>query len=61
MTHDDGVDALSEKLETCQDKNIAKEDLLRWLNLFFENKLFEIENIRNSNSYKVRSSLCLHF
>ena len=34
IPRDNSLDALSEKLETCQDKKIAKEDLLRWINLF---------------------------
>ena len=46
IPHEDGLDALSEKLETFQDKKIAKEDLLKMAKFVLKNNFFEF----NSNS-----------
>ena len=37
IPHEDHLDTLSEKLETCQDKKIAKEDLLKMAKFFLKN------------------------
>ena len=41
IPHEDGLDALSEKLETFQDKKIAKEDLLKMAKFVLNNIFFE--------------------
>ena len=37
IPHEDHLDTLSEKLETCWDKKIAKEDLLKMAKFFLKN------------------------
>ena len=39
--HEDGLDALSEKLEIFEDKKIAEEDLLKMAKFVLKNKFFE--------------------
>ena len=44
IPHGDGLDALSEELETCQEKKIAKEDLLMMAKFVLKNNFYEFNS-----------------
>ena len=48
IPHEEGLNALSEKLETFQDKKIVKEDLLKMAKFVMKNNIFEFNSKPNS-------------